>query len=83
MGLIGFVLRRAAGIYDAEEAAGLDDSVRQMATNPVGVGWLLRSIARETLSSNDVVKHDLSLRFSAQLFGDEPHLVAHALNGFA
>ena len=36
MGLIGFFLSRAAWLFDPDEAAGLDDSIRQIAGNPVG-----------------------------------------------
>jgi hypothetical protein len=34
--LIGFFLIRAAWMFDPNEAAGLDDSVRQIASNPAG-----------------------------------------------
>ncbi len=36
MGLIGFFLSRAAWLFDPEEAAGLDDSIRQIVDNPLG-----------------------------------------------
>jgi hypothetical protein len=36
MGLIGFFLCRAAVRFDADEAQGLDGSLRQAVTSPVG-----------------------------------------------
>lgn len=36
MGLIGLFLARAAWTYDPDEAAGLDDSIRQVAGTPLG-----------------------------------------------
>lgn len=36
MMLIGFFLARAAWSFDPDEAAGLDDSIRQIAGNPIG-----------------------------------------------
>ncbi len=36
MAIIGAFLIRAAWIFDPDEAAGLDDSIRQLADNPIG-----------------------------------------------
>ncbi len=36
MGIVGFFLIRAAWLFDPDEAAGLDDSIRQLADNPFG-----------------------------------------------
>lgn len=36
MGIVGFFLIRAAWLFDPDEAAGLDDSIRQLADNPIG-----------------------------------------------
>lgn len=36
MGIVGFFLIRAAWLFNPDEAAGLDDSIRQLADNPVG-----------------------------------------------
>lgn len=39
MALIGFFLARAAWMFEPDEAAGLDDSIRQLADNPVGAAF--------------------------------------------
>lgn len=36
MGIIGFFLARAAWLHDPDEAAGLDDSIRQIVGHPLG-----------------------------------------------
>ena len=36
MGIIGAFLIRAAWTFDPDDAAGLDDSIRQLAENPFG-----------------------------------------------
>lgn len=41
MGLIGFFLVRAAYRFDANEARGLDDSLRHIADSPVGVALVI------------------------------------------